>query len=170
MPHVLVRICQAQLAALNRRVAEQHQEKLYRPTVGVIAENGDGEILLILSRKSGTWIFPQGGVDSDEDIVDGLVRELFEETRVVPTEIRKFCLEDSRDIPGMNHDGFTRGRWYYYFHVVCAGVPAVTPQPGEVDDCVWLAPEAAARVLSTLDDTEKREMMLGALRKATGLQ
>lgn len=55
----------------------------YRPNVGVVLVNGDGQ--LWLGRRSDSpgprnWQFPQGGVDRGEDLLAAALRELHEET------------------------------------------------------------------------------------------
>lgn len=66
--------------------------KHYRPNVGVVLFNRRGDVFF--GRRIGDfadlgedkdayrWQFPQGGVDSKEDIVDAAFRELKEETGV----------------------------------------------------------------------------------------
>lgn len=64
----------------------------YRPNVGVILFNRRGEVFygrrigdfvdLGEARDAYRWQFPQGGVDSDENIVKAAFRELKEETGV----------------------------------------------------------------------------------------
>ena len=53
----------------------------FRPGVGAIVYNANGEIL-IFSRtdKAEIWQFPQGGLESDETVEAALWRELEEET------------------------------------------------------------------------------------------
>jgi putative (di)nucleoside polyphosphate hydrolase len=62
----------------------------YRPNVGIALFNRAGLVLAGRSRSDGPeivtpgreWQMPQGGIDSDEDIVSAAQRELFEETNV----------------------------------------------------------------------------------------
>jgi putative (di)nucleoside polyphosphate hydrolase len=60
----------------------------YRPNVGVVLFHKDGRVWL--GRRAATpdphnWQFPQGGVDSGEDLYDAAQRELAEETGVTST-------------------------------------------------------------------------------------
>jgi len=172
MPNVQgiqVQVDDAELGTINLRMAVQHRNKQYRPTVGAIVEDIRGDILLVRSTKSGNWGFPQGGVDPGEDVVSGLLRELKEETRVVPVAVLKFCFDGGQDIPDMDKDGFTEGKWLYYFHAVCRGRrPQVTLKRDEIADYVWLSPVEVATVLSKLDGRHriKKQIMLTALDKA----
>ena len=59
--------------------------ELYRPNVGVVLFNGQGQVWL--GRRAGArgpfnWQFPQGGVDPGEDVEAAAFRELYEETGV----------------------------------------------------------------------------------------
>lgn len=62
----------------------------YRPNVGVVLINGDGQVWL--GRRTGTpepfnWQFPQGGIDPGETPEDAARRELWEETGVRSAEL-----------------------------------------------------------------------------------
>jgi putative (di)nucleoside polyphosphate hydrolase len=57
----------------------------YRPNVGVVLFNGEGQVWL--GRRAGfdggfSWQFPQGGVDPGEDWLEAALRELKEEAGV----------------------------------------------------------------------------------------
>lgn len=58
---------------------------LYRPNVAAILERANGDIFIAerLTVK-GAWQFPQGGVDSGEEMTAALYRELEEEIGVTP--------------------------------------------------------------------------------------
>lgn len=47
----------------------------------------DGEILLLYTKRYDDYSFPGGGIDADEDILEGLSRELEEEIGAVDYEI-----------------------------------------------------------------------------------
>ncbi len=58
----------------------------------------DGKILMMFTQRYNDYTFPGGGVDSEEDILDGLKRELLEETGALDVEILKELgyIEDMR--------------------------------------------------------------------------
>jgi 8-oxo-dGTP pyrophosphatase MutT (NUDIX family) len=145
-----------------------HRLKLWRPGAVAIAENVAGEILLIQSTKSGNWGFPQGGIEYDESVIQGLTRELYDETGVMASEVRSLCHIDVVDLSNWSRDGFTRGKRYYYFHVRCEGVPKVTLQFSEVCDYQWLTPQRAEEFISAIGDEHRRKKssMLIALKNA----
>jgi putative (di)nucleoside polyphosphate hydrolase len=59
----------------------------YRPNVGIIIV--DESLKVFWARRAGGdgWQFPQGGIDPDESILDGMYRELEEETGFLATDV-----------------------------------------------------------------------------------
>lgn len=53
-----------------------------RPSVKLIVINGEGEVLIATSGRSGSKRFPGGGIES-ETVEEAARRELFEETNLV---------------------------------------------------------------------------------------
>ncbi|MEM9129863.1 MAG: RNA pyrophosphohydrolase [Pseudomonadota bacterium] len=56
----------------------------YRPNVGVMLVNADGQIFVgqRVDSKNDAWQMPQGGIDEGEDPREAALRELWEETGV----------------------------------------------------------------------------------------
>jgi len=52
----------------------------YRANVGIIICNDKSQVMWAKRLKQDAWQFPQGGVDANEDPVDAMYRELWEET------------------------------------------------------------------------------------------
>jgi putative (di)nucleoside polyphosphate hydrolase len=54
--------------------------KPYRKNVGMVVFNGNADVIVgERVHFPGSWQFPQGGIDENEDYVDAAKRELFEE-------------------------------------------------------------------------------------------
>jgi putative (di)nucleoside polyphosphate hydrolase len=51
----------------------------FRPNVGIILSNHQGEVLWARRINQGSWQFPQGGIHSNESPEEALFRELEEE-------------------------------------------------------------------------------------------
>lgn len=58
----------------------------YRPNVAAILQKPNGKIFVAERLDySGSWQFPQGGVDKGEDLIAAVKRELEEETGIRPS-------------------------------------------------------------------------------------
>ena len=60
----------------------------YRPNVGIVICNRQGQVLWARRIRQNSWQFPQGGVNSDESPQDAMSRELYEELGLVPEDVR----------------------------------------------------------------------------------
>jgi len=59
----------------------------YRPNVGIIISNDEGKVFWARRVSGDGWQFPQGGLRSDESVLDGMYRELQEETGLNPSQV-----------------------------------------------------------------------------------
>ena len=59
----------------------------FRPNVGIIIANDEGQVLWARRVGQDAWQFPQGGINSKESIEDALYRELKEETGLDPGDV-----------------------------------------------------------------------------------
>ncbi len=67
-----------------------------------IVKNGRGEVLLMNNVRRG-WEFPGGIIECGENIIDGLKREIFEETGVYAEVGELFCVSSNTcSYPGYN--------------------------------------------------------------------
>ncbi len=69
-------------------------------TAGVV-RNAKGEILMINGRQG--WVFPGGQVEEGETLIDGLKREIMEETGIEVKVGQVFCISSNTGkYPGYN--------------------------------------------------------------------
>lgn len=109
---------------------KDYDPKVYRPCVGIVLFNKDGKVFLGHRNSSPTeyvWQFPQGGIDKGEKPRAAALRELQEETGVIPELVSKLgTIKDwlYYDFPtDFKHSEKARGRkgqrqqWFAYsFH------------------------------------------------------
>ncbi|GEM_PF-1062283 len=164
-----VKVSSEVLARINARIAKEHETKLWRPTAVAIVQCPQGEVLFAKSAQShGRWGFPQGGIEQGETVIEGLMRELVEETALdTPVvTINRFCYFNRLHVPE-HRDGFALGKSYYYFGVRCSAFPDVNLQTEELSAYTWLArPQADNLICSRGSSEEKSRSMLFALQKA----
>ncbi|HEX7822462.1 MAG TPA: RNA pyrophosphohydrolase [Sphingobium sp.] len=63
----------------------------YRPCVGIMLVNRDGLVFVgqrIDSKEGDAWQMPQGGIDPGEDAEQAALRELGEETGILPGHVQ----------------------------------------------------------------------------------
>jgi len=60
----------------------------YRPNVGIIICNENGQVFWARRINNDGWQFPQGGVSRNESLVDAMYRELQEETGLRQDQVR----------------------------------------------------------------------------------
>lgn len=59
----------------------------YRPNVGIILSNRDGQLFWAKRVGQDAWQFPQGGIRRSEQPLDAMYRELHEETGLLPEHV-----------------------------------------------------------------------------------
>jgi putative (di)nucleoside polyphosphate hydrolase len=59
----------------------------YRPNVGIMLANAQGEVLWARRVGQNAWQFPQGGINENEEPEDALFRELYEEIGLQPAHV-----------------------------------------------------------------------------------
>ena len=88
----------------------------YRPAVGVMLLNADGKVFVgqRLDSTLEAWQMPQGGLDEGEDPVEGVLRELEEETgigRDLVEIVTRTTEELYYDLPDDLIGKMWKGRW-----------------------------------------------------------
>lgn len=59
----------------------------FRPNVGIIVANGEGQVLWARRAGEDAWQFPQGGIEPDETPLEALYRELEEEVGLSAADV-----------------------------------------------------------------------------------
>ena len=125
----------------------------YRPCVGVMLANQDGHVFVgqRIDNPGPAWQMPQGGVDEDEDPQRAALRELWEETGVMPSLVKVEAeTKDwiSYDLPpeiaGRIWGGKFRGQSQKWFLLRFQGSDSdinIATQHPEFSEWRWLPPE-----------------------------
>lgn len=60
----------------------------YRPNVGIVIYNRQGQVLWAKRHGQNSWQFPQGGINDNETAEQAMYRELFEEVGLTPKDVK----------------------------------------------------------------------------------
>ncbi|MGL4733555.1 MAG: NUDIX domain-containing protein, partial [Enterovibrio sp.] len=60
----------------------------YRPNVGIVICNRQGQVLWARRFGQNSWQFPQGGIDRGETPEQAMFRELYEEVGLTKKDVR----------------------------------------------------------------------------------
>lgn len=114
----------------------------YRPCAGVMLINRDGRVFVgqRLDSMLEAWQMPQGGIDDGEEPIDAALRELREETGILPDKVRliaeapgEFLYDLPDDMIGKIWKGKWRGqrqRWFLFaFEGEDSDIDIATPEP-----------------------------------------
>jgi putative (di)nucleoside polyphosphate hydrolase len=126
----------------------------YRPCVGIMMVNRDGQVFVgqcIDSKEGDAWQMPQGGVDRGEEAEQAAIRELGEETGVRPEHIQllahtkeELFYDLPEELAGRIWGGKYRGQrqiWYLArFLGADSDIDIATEHP-EFDSWRWTAPD-----------------------------
>jgi 8-oxo-(d)GTP phosphatase len=128
------------------------------------ASNSAIEVAVVHRPRYDDWSLPKGKLGAGESLLDGALREVFEETgyRVRPGR----ALGDVRYLKSSN--GESREKVVHYWAMEAIG-GAFTPSR-EVDELEWIAPEGAEALLTRATDREIIERFAsGPVRTGTVL-
>jgi len=104
--------------------------------VGGIVENDQGDILLVKTRDGG-WVFPGGQVEVGETLIDGLSREIKEESGI-DTVVTQMIGVYSNTSTYKWHDGITDVPTKVIFDFICIPVGGELTTSDETSDSRWV--------------------------------
>lgn len=128
----------------------EHTER-FLPThivsAGAIVLNDRGDILLIKNDRRDTWSFPGGIIEEGEGVLDGVKREVLEETGITVEVGELFCVTSNTcKYPGYN--GVKEVPTKVMLDFVCRATGG-TPRPSEENTQTAWFPLDEARTLIT---------------------
>lgn len=149
-----------------------------RPEViGVIYK--DGKILMCYDNEHEIWMFPQGGVDNNENLKDALAREMEEELGAEFVSTLKnniqFVLDDIAEFPKDKFGSrplFTdsgdeivmKGKKYFIFAIE-ASSNNINATKTEFEECVFLDYEGATKIANEIYQPSKKRIALRIIEK-----
>jgi len=148
----------------------QEEEVEYRPVaVAVILDKEERYLIVQSSKGNQPWLFPQGGIEEDEDLDSALYREIEEETGIKKGElaiINDNIHQQIVDAPLNRIDkrGFSKGKAYFYILCDYSGDGILTLQEEEVVNYRWVSRDELNQYLSS-SRSVKIQMTLLALSK-----
>ena len=116
--------------------------KIYRQAAMAVIVNHETKVLIGYSPRDKSYKFPQGGLEEDEDILDGIKRELMEELGyVLKTEqVIQVCEEKVRyPFPKDSHPIFM-GQELHVVKIHHFPEALTVPQDDEFDELLWISP------------------------------
>lgn len=124
-----------------------------RVGAAALITDDDGRVLLARHTYGyKNWELPGGTVEQGESPMDGVVREVKEETglSVIPTQLTGIYYDAEADF------------LHFVFRCVSTGSPAVPrPDGAEVDACAFWRPDGLPRPISDFTLLRTREGMVG---------
>ena len=116
-------------------------------SAGAIVLNEKGEILLIRDDRRGSWTFPGGIIEEGEGVLDGVRREVLEETGVEIEAGELVCVtSNTSKYPGYN--GVKEVPTKVMLDFVCRAVSGA-PRPSEENSqTAWFSPDQAKALIT----------------------
>ena len=116
-------------------------------SAGAIVLNDRGEVLLVKDVRKDAWTFPGGIIEEDEGVLDGVKREVLEETGITVEVGELFCVTSNTcKYPGYNGVKVVPTKVMLDF--VCRAVSG-TPRPSEENSkTAWFPLDQAQRLIT----------------------
>lgn len=113
---------------------------------GGFVENDQGEILLVKVRRDGNWVFPGGQVEVGENLMDGLIREIKEESGIDVT-VSQLVGIYSNTATYEGHSGVKIVPTKVMFDFVCKPIGGKLTTSDETSDCRWFRKEDVLNII-----------------------
>lgn len=149
--------------SVHGEIVGQHQRKEYRPTV-VAAIQNDKDQFIVVKHPSGSWFFPQGGIEKGESLTRAFRRELKEEVGIEGriTGIDLLFTKKLPYLPGRpGRDGFKVGKEYFICKAKTRG-GILNFRYGELAGSKWADREEILNISQQIEQ-EKGEMIARVL-------
>lgn len=108
-------------------------------SAGGIVEDGNGNILLVKTEHDG-WVYPGGITEVGENLIDGVIREIKEESGIDAKVIRLINVVSNTGIHKW-HDGITDVPTKVMFDFLCEAIGGQLTTSDETSECIWIAKE-----------------------------
>ena len=105
-------------------------------SAGGIVEDGEGNILLVKAHDDG-WVYPGGITEIGENLIDGVLREIKEESGIDASVSHLVNVVSNTAIHKW-HDGVTDVPTKVMFDFVCQAVSGELTTSDETSDCKWV--------------------------------
>ncbi|MBD8836969.1 MULTISPECIES: NUDIX hydrolase [unclassified Paenibacillus] len=109
-------------------------------SAGGIVEDGTGNILLVKAHDDG-WVYPGGITEVGENLIDGVIREIKEESGIVATVSHLISVVSNTAIHKW-YDGVTDVPTKVMFDFVCKAVGGELATSNETSECRWVPKES----------------------------
>ncbi|WP_145047778.1 NUDIX hydrolase [Paenibacillus xylanexedens] len=108
-------------------------------SAGGIVEDGDGNILLVKAHDDG-WVYPGGITEVGENLIDGVIREIKEESGIEATVSHLISVVSNTAIHKW-YDGVTDVPTKVMFDFVCKATGGTLTTSDETSECRWVPKE-----------------------------
>src|SRR5699024_667736 len=115
-------------------------------TLGFV-ENDKGELLVVKERRSGKWVFPGGQVEVGENLMNGLIREVKEESGI-DVEVSYLTSIYSNTGTYVGHSGVNIVPTKVMFDFVCKPIGGELSTSDETSDSRWVSKEKVLEMVS----------------------
>ncbi|MBD3918897.1 NUDIX domain-containing protein [Paenibacillus sp. PR3] len=105
-------------------------------SAGGIVEDGKGNVLLVKTHNDG-WVYPGGITEVGENLIDGVIREIKEESGIDAT-VSHLINVVSNTATHKWHDGVTDVPTKVMFDFACLAVGGELTTSDETSECRWV--------------------------------